>query len=158
MTVARGRSGAWGLAVLLLGACATACGGGRPAPPGYAPPPDALAFTTVTQARPAGGEASGTFVIEDQAAYLAYFGGAPPASPTVDFASETVLAVRGEVGNQNYQLVILGIEPAAGGASASVVYGSVQVRTGIVAQVTVPSQHVVKLARGPASYSFRTFP
>ena len=137
-----------------------ACGGDRrPAPPGYTPPANALAFTTVTQVSPpTGGASVSTFVIQDAAAYQAYFGGAPPASPPVDFATETVLAVRGDVGNQNFQLTILGIEPVAGSSAATVVYTSLQVRSGTVAQVTVPSHHVVKLARGPASFTFALFP
>jgi hypothetical protein len=147
------------LALVLLVAAFPACNSRtKPTPTvSYVPASNTIPFTTIYNGTGSGPQGSdeATLVIQDQAAYAAYSNGAPPASPAVDFTTETVLAVRGRVGNQLYTLTILGVDPGATSAEATVSYTSVRSSSNaIVAQVTVPSQHVVKIAKGPTSFTF----
>src|SRR5436190_1393866 len=57
-----------------------------------------LTFTTITKSAH-GGAPAAQKVIQDKASYSTFFGGTPPATPTVDFTKEDVLVVA--MGQQN---------------------------------------------------------
>jgi hypothetical protein len=123
-----------------------------------APTSKNLDFTTISKSAH-GGQTAGQKVITDKAAYSALFGGAPPATPTVDFTKEDVLAVA--MGQQNtggYSIEIKRVEYMTGGITggyAFVHYVETRPAPGsIVTMALTAPLHVVKLNKGPIKYVF----
>lgn len=109
-------------------------------------------FTTIVQEPSGGPMQPQQLVIEDEAAYRAYFNGTPPASPRVDFSREVVLALAaGARGSSGYGIAITKIELQTRGIVsrfATVNYRESKPAPGerVLRVITAP-HHVVKLEK-----------
>jgi hypothetical protein len=115
-----------------------------------------LAFTTIAQSVIGGPANSTQQVIQNDSDYSAFFNGNPPASPTVDFTTEDVIAVaQGTKPTGGYSISIdqIDYDPSSGTATVNVREMTPTPHQIVNMMVTTPF-HVVKLAKQASSYTF----